>query len=320
MTKITKITTIILAVALVTTGCNLPSKNPASQDSNTAMTAAAQTVAAQLTALVPINTATIPVIVPSTNTPISVQPTAIISPATSLPPTATPICDLGKFISDVTIPDGTVMTPSQTFTKTWRIQNIGVCSWTGYSLVFDAGDAMGGAASSAIGTTPANGAVDISINLTAPASPGNYRGYWRIRSAAGILFPIVSGYQGKSFYVDIKVQAPATATNTLIPPTPTNTAIIFAVTTVTFNITGSCPNFNLSVTITTNGAGTVNLHRVWNDGGSDSTPKTLVFSAAGSQTIDYGPVSVPSPGSSWTDIYIDSPNHQQFGRANFTCP
>ena len=320
MKKTPRIVSIILSAALILSACNLPSKNPDSQGANAA-TAAAQTVVTQLTSLVPINTATVPVVVPSTNTPISVPPTAIILSATSLPPTATPTCDLGKFITDVNIPDGTVMTPSQTFTKTWRLQNIGACSWTGYSLVFDTGDAMGGAASSAIATTPSNGTVDVSVSLTAPATPGNYRGYWRVRSAAGVLFPIVSGYQGKSFYVDIKVQAPATATNTLIPPTPTNTAIVFAVTAVTFTITGSCvANFNLSVTITTNGAGTVNLHRVWNDGGSDSTPKTLVFSAAGSQTINYGTVSVPSPGSSWTDIYIDSPNHQQFGRANFTCP
>jgi len=319
MKKTPRTVSVILLAALILSACNLPSKDPGVQGSSAAMTAAAQTVAARLTAIAPINTATVPVIVPSTNTPISVLPTAIISSATSLPPTATPICDLGKFITDVNIPDGTVMTPSQAFTKTWRLQNIGVCSWTGYSLVFDAGDAMGGAASSAIGTSPSNGTVDVSVNLTAPATPGNYRGYWRIRSAAGVLFPIVSGYQGKSFYVDIKVQNPATATYTPVPPTPTNTAIVFSVTSVTFNVTKSCPdNFNLSVTITTNGAGTVNLHRIFSGPGTDSTPKTLVFSAAGSQTIDYGPVS--SPTSTWTDIYIDSPNNQQFGRANFTCP
>jgi hypothetical protein len=318
MKKTPRTISVILLAVLILSACNLPSKNPASQDPNAAMTAAAQTIAAQLTMVAPLNTATIPLIVPNTNTPVSVPPTAIIPSATSKPPTATPTCDLGKFITDVSIPDGTVMTPGQAFTKTWRLQNIGACSWTGYSLVFDTGDAMGGAASSAIGTTPSNGTIDVSINLTAPTAPGNYRGYWRVRSAAGVLFPIVSGYQGRSFYVDIKVQNPATATYT---PTATNTAIVFSVTTVTFTITGSCAaNFNLSVTITTNSAGTVNLHRVWNDGGSDSTPKTLVFSAAGSQTIDYGTVSVPSPGSSWTDIYIDSPNHQQFGRANFTCP
>ena len=167
---------------------------------------------------------------------------------------------------------------------------------------------MNGPATQAlVGNVNPGQTIDISVNLTAPATPGDYTGNYKLRNATGLIF-----FSG--FFVKIKVQAAT-------PPTPTNTAIVFAVTNVAFHITGSCPfpYFNLSVTITTNSAGTVNLHRVWNDGGSDSTPKTLVFSGAGSQSIDYGPVSAPS-GSSWTDIYIDSPNHQQFGRANFTCP
>jgi hypothetical protein len=213
-------------------------------------------------------------------------------------------------MADVTVPDGTVFTPNQTFTKTWRLKNTGTCSWTpSYSVAFSDGNSMNGPATQALtGNVNPGQTVDISVNFTAPAAPGDYKGNYRLRNAAGLLF--------SNFYVQIKVHAatPPTA----VPPT----AIVFAVTNVAFHITGSCPfpYFNLSVTITTNSAGTVNLHRVWNDGGSDSTPKTLVFSGAGSQSIDYGPVSVPSPGSSWTDIYIDSPNHQQFGRAHFTCP
>jgi hypothetical protein len=30
--------------------------------------------------------------------------------------------------------------------------------------------------------------------------------------------------------------------------------------------------------------------------------------------------SASAPGAKWMDIYIDAPNHQQFGRANFSCP
>jgi hypothetical protein len=231
MKKTPRTVSVILLATLMLSACNLPSNDPGSQDTNTIMTAAAQTIVAQLTAVAPI-TATVPVIMLGTNTPIAIPPTAIILPATSVPATATPTCDLGKFINDVNIPDGTVMTPSQAFTKTWRIQNIGACSWTGYSLVFDTGDAMSGAASSAIGTTPSNGTVDVSVNLTAPATPGAYRGYWRVRSAAGVLFPIVNGYQGKSFYVDIKVQSPATATYTPVPSTATYTLVPPIATTV----------------------------------------------------------------------------------------
>jgi len=47
--------------------------------------------------------------------------------------------------------------------------------------------------------------VDLSVNLTAPANPGSYRGYWRIRNATGTLIPVLGGTQGQSFFVDIKV-------------------------------------------------------------------------------------------------------------------
>ncbi len=199
-----------LATLLAMIACNLPSAAPSTQS---ASTAAAQTVQAQLTG---IAQTAVPSQAPlSTSTPL---PSLTPIPPTPIPPSATPTCDLGKFVTDVTIPDGTIMTPGQSFTKTWRLQNIGACNWSGYSLVFDSGDSMG--ASSAtypVGTTVTNAFIDISINLTAPTSSGSYRGYWRLRNASGVLIPIVSGYQGRSFYVDIKVQAPATATNTLPP-------------------------------------------------------------------------------------------------------
>lgn len=188
-----------LATLLAMIACNLPSAAPSTQS---ASTAAAQTVQAQLTG---IAQTAVPSQAPlSTSTPLP--------SLTPIPPSATPTCDLGKFVTDVTIPDGTIMTPGQSFTKTWRLQNIGACNWSGYSLVFDSGDSMG--ASSAtypVGTTVTNAFIDISINLTAPTSSGSYRGYWRLRNASGVLIPIVSGYQGRSFYVDIKVQAPASA-------------------------------------------------------------------------------------------------------------
>src|ERR1700704_1212338 len=44
--------------------------------------------------------------------------------------------DAATFVSDVTIADGTVMKPGQSFTKTWRISNSGSTTWKGYSLNF----------------------------------------------------------------------------------------------------------------------------------------------------------------------------------------
>ncbi len=202
----------LLIVFLIVSACNLPSNNP--QDATS--TAAAQTVEAMLSATpVPgLPTASFtPLPVPATLTPIPLP----VSNTPSMTPTTN--CNVAQFITDVTIPDGTLMTPSQAFTKKWRIKNIGTCTWSGFSMVFDSGDSMGGPASKAISTLGPGQEIDLEVNLTAPSTPGNYRGYWRINTNGNVLVPVVSGYQGKSFYVDIKVQNPATATNTLSPAT-----------------------------------------------------------------------------------------------------
>ena len=106
-----------------------------------------------------------------------------------------------------------------------------------------------------------------------------------------------------------------------LPPTATTVVEEFAVTHMEFEVTGSCPNFHLKYWITANGPGTVTYHRVWSDGGTDTLPGTLVFSSAGTKLAGDWAVSFAVPGGSgWTDVYIDSPNHQQFGRGSYGCP
>ncbi|HSM72275.1 MAG TPA: NBR1-Ig-like domain-containing protein, partial [Anaerolineales bacterium] len=58
-------------------------------------------------------------------------------------------CYQAKFIADVTIPDGTRFDANTTFTKTWRLKNIGACAWTSgdVSLIFDSGERMNAPAS-----------------------------------------------------------------------------------------------------------------------------------------------------------------------------
>ena len=54
-------------------------------------------------------------------------------------------CDRAQFIADVTVPDGTSFAPGIGFSKTWRLKNVGTCTWTtAYALVFDTGEKMGG--------------------------------------------------------------------------------------------------------------------------------------------------------------------------------
>ncbi|MBI3738817.1 MAG: hypothetical protein HY258_07205 [Chloroflexi bacterium] len=169
--------------------------------------------------------------------PVIVRPGVFITPTpptpTSTPKPGTPsvtpspaACDRAQFIADVTVPDGTVFAPNAPFLKTWRLKNVGTCTWTtSYALTFDTGDKMGGPDSANLSSSVAPGqTVDVSVNLTAPSSAGSYRGYWKFRNAGGVPFGI--GTAGtKSWWVDIKVTGP-TATPTLSPtPGPTSTPV-----------------------------------------------------------------------------------------------
>lgn len=216
----------LLFIAVLTLGaCNLPSGN---QGEKASLTAAAQTVEALLSAT--------PALIIKTSTPLpatSATLTPIPLPVNTNTPvaTATSTCNIAEFVTDVTIPDGTIMTPGQAFTKKWRVRNIGSCVWNGYSMIFDSGDSMGGPASKPIPAVNPGQEVDLEVALTAPAAPGNYKGYWRVVTSGNVLVPMVNGYQGKSFYVDIKVQSSAT-------PTPTSTLPPAIAQTILTNIAG----------------------------------------------------------------------------------
>src|SRR5574341_1656102 len=90
-------------------------------------TAAYQTFTAQQAtqqALLPPTgtpTATLFPTLPMPTQPFLLPPTAFSSPTAGV----VQGCDKSVFVSDVTIPDGTVMSPGQKFTKTWLMQNAG---------------------------------------------------------------------------------------------------------------------------------------------------------------------------------------------------
>lgn len=213
MRKIRSLFPLILACSILLSACNLPRAGKATP-TDSVMTVAAKTVSAQLTALASPVTGT----APATNTPI---PTATRAPATATqppPPTAVYIpCDRATFVADITFPDGTNVTPNQNFTKTWRLQNNGSCTWgPSYSLIFDSGEVMGGPASTPLNVSVApGGVVDVSVNLKAPASAGKYRGYWKLRNSSGATFGIGPN-AATAFWVEVNVIAGS--------PTPTATS------------------------------------------------------------------------------------------------
>ena len=303
MKKTPKIISMFLLIIIILSACNLPSKKPDSGGSSAAVTAAAQTVAAQLTAIAPIYTATNLPIVSFTSTPISSVPATSTPIIPTLPPpaTATSNCNAMQFVTDVTIPDGTVMTQGQAFTKTWRLKNIGTCTWTtSYAIVFSSGNSLNGPATQTLtGNVNPGQTVDISVSLTAPGTNGDYTGYWKLRDGAGVLF------NGSGFYAQIKVQSAIFAV----------TAVSYSVTTWSSGGSVNCPR--ITANITTNGPGSVDYHWTRSDNAGSSTA-TLVFGSAGTQSVtsDWQLGSVWAGGADeWMGIYIDAPNHQDFGHA-----
>jgi len=201
--------------------------NSGSETPNTAATAVQQTLQADQGGnadpggLQPISPADLTATsnaaaVAANQTPAGSPPTATtqtqVQAPTPVPPTATSIpCDKVSFVKDVSIPDDTKMTPGSAFTKTWRLKNAGSCPWTsGYKLVFDRGDAMGGPKDVLLttGSVAPGQTIDVSVNLTAPANPGTYQGFWKLRNPSGVLF----GWGDKAdsaFWVKIEVEAAA---------------------------------------------------------------------------------------------------------------
>lgn len=222
----------VLSVMLLAVfACSLPTQGN-TPSLSAAQTAAAQTVQAVLAQQTQAALGQ-PTALPGTPLPAasptltaSLAPTLTPTPSPSVaPPTPTPRpCNLAHFVKDVTIPDGTTFLPNQHFTKTWRLQNVGTCTWQNYALVFDHGDAMGGPSVVPVSGTVAPGQeVDISVNLIAPATAGAYRGYWRLRSDKGIVFGLTTG---NPFWVDIKVvEASPTPTATPTPAPPANVTV-----------------------------------------------------------------------------------------------
>ncbi|MBN1302840.1 MAG: hypothetical protein JXA13_00290 [Anaerolineales bacterium] len=296
MIKLSRFLMVTLALIVVLSSCNLPSTAPS--DPNTLATAAAQTVEAQLTAFAPVATATSPGTAPTSTgiVPPTLPPTfTSVAPQ----PTATQNCDKASLSSE-TYPDGSKLSPDESFTKTWRLKNTGTCSWTSsYQMVFVSGDAMGGpAAVSLTGNVNPGQEIDVPVSLKAPASSGTYKGTWKLRNAAGVYFATV--------WVEIKVETAA-----------------FAVTSVNYTLTTwdgtytNCPKVIAS--ITTNGPGDVTFKWKRMDSPNGGSLETITFNSAGTKNVEYEwqRGNTWKGTDTWVGIYIDDPNHQDFGHLEF---
>ena len=227
--------TFLLAIAilsvLVLIGCNVPatvsptSGNPVEEAMQTLQAEATQqyyrTLVAQLTAT------PIPVIQPSpTNTinptainqiptvpvtPIAPTPTKVVVPTaipatpTRILPSPTPVpCNWAKLMEDVTIPDGTKLEGGTEFTKTWRLKNIGSCTWTTqYDYAFVSGNQMGANNFYDLPKAVKPGeTIDISAKMIAPSTAGTYQANFMLVNTNGVRFGVGADAKGV-FWVSI---------------------------------------------------------------------------------------------------------------------
>ena len=212
---IKKLSFTLLTITLILTACAPATPIEPTADVNAIRTSAASTVIAELTLTAAAFT---PTSAAPTETATAAEPSATSTQLTILATDPTQIalgtpgalCDVYDFdvsTIDVTIPDGTPMTPGQEFVKTWKIKNTGICTWdTDYQAIFShsnpPSEKMAGQPIPLIALVAPGQEVEVSVQFKAPNTPGEYTGYWTMVNAAGIPF----GGTGKQLIVKIVVQ------------------------------------------------------------------------------------------------------------------
>ena len=231
----------LVVLSFLLGACNLPRDDEDDTQRQAAnQTAAVQTILARSTTPPPAATS---------------EPTATQGSGGSQPDTDR--LDDATFITDVTIPDYLFVEIGADFTKTWRLQNSGDTTWTtAYQIVFEKGDSMGGPLSIPMpGEVKPGEVIDISVDLTAPDTPGEYTSWYILQNADGEKFGV-----GKDGDLPIFVIITAVSGQSGSPGGIAGGAYVTNVTINgdKVNYTGSCPvSINLFGNITTSGAGTV---------------------------------------------------------------
>ncbi len=224
---------VILACLTILMGCNIPASS--SSDNLPDPTYLYQTISAGLTATSAAAMAPTPQSTPTqslnptaaeTATPVSSPTTSTITKVsvTTTPSLPCNRASAGKPEIDISIPDGTLVEPGESFSKTWRLVNTGSCAWTRqYALVWFSGEQFGSTLDQSFASlVPSGGSVDLTVDLTAPEAPGIHQTNWKLRAADGMLFGL--GPAGDApFWARIEVevvQAQNPAPALTFTPTP----------------------------------------------------------------------------------------------------
>ena len=186
--------------------------------------------------------------------------------------------DSATFLSDITIPDGTVLSSGQPFTKIWQFRNTGTTTWSsGYELVFTGSSQMRAPGAVSVPTTSPGDTVDIAVTMQAPATPGTYQSTWQMRNPQGVFF-------GEPVWVVIVVPPPA-------PPTMDDVDLVscsFSPTTLT-----SGDTLRVDFVVRNNGGNTASTQgpepkHVYQEGQSSDTIRNSDIPGRWRVALEYG--------------------------------
>lgn len=166
----------------------------------------------------------------------TLTPTATLSPVTPTLQepfsTATKSLNLGtgdnaKFDQDITIPDGSIIKPGASFSKTWSIINSGTTTWTtDYQLVYVFGPQATVMSVKLTKSVAPGEAIQITVPFVAPTVNGSYVSWWQMYSSTGYFFgdqvSVVFNVGNETATPTSGTPAPAT-TGTPATETPTGT-------------------------------------------------------------------------------------------------
>ena len=203
------VTTILIALLIVACGPSATQAPEPTPDVAAVRTSAASTVVSQFTLTAAAFT---PTSLPPPTETGAPEPTATatqppVAQVTNAEGTTIVLCDKYSWdvaTVDVNVPDNTVMSPGQEFIKTWKIKNIGACTWgEGYKLIYSYDDKMNGVAQALTAAIAPGQEVEVSVTFKAPDLAGTYTSYWTLQNPKGIAF---QGNDNKVLYVQIIVQ------------------------------------------------------------------------------------------------------------------
>lgn len=204
MSRIGRCSAVLMTLSALFAGCNLPRLAPGPTPASPGAPLPGPSPEQAIPRVAPTPT------VPGPDGPL---------PTSGIQPTPSSACvNRAGFVADLTIQDNAVVPSGAAFTKVWRLRNDGTCAWSSdYQAVFVGGDGMGGQPMIPLRITVMPGErIDLDIDLTAPKQPGEYQGFWKLRSPGGEYFGV--GASGDiAFWVRIVVPAAPTATVTPEP-------------------------------------------------------------------------------------------------------